>query len=81
MACQLPVITTPAGGVVDIVKNGENGYIVDYNADKIAERMELLLLNNELRQSLARKSREMAAALDIKKCAANYELLYEKYSK
>lgn len=81
MACQLPVITTPAGGVVDIVKNGENGYIVDYNADKIAERMELLLLNNELRQSLARKSREMATALDIKKCAANYELLYEKYSK
>ena len=29
MACGLPIISTKAGGTVDIVKNDENGFLVD----------------------------------------------------
>lgn len=80
MACGLPVITTPAGGVVDIIKDGENGYIINNHPNDIAEKMETLLLNSEIRMRMGEKSRRMAERLDIKKCSEQYEIIYTKYS-
>lgn len=79
MACGLPIISTPAGGVIDIVEEGENGYIVDYKADHIAEAMERLLTDEILYKSMSVESRKKALALDLNICTRNYEKLYEKY--
>lgn len=80
MATGLPVISTPAGGVVDIVKNGVNGYITEANANAISEQMLSLAKNKDFRMSLGAESRKLAEKYDIKNCAQGYEKLYEKYS-
>lgn len=80
MACGLPVITTPAGGVVDIVKDGVNGFVVESNSNELANRMLSLSNNQSLRKICGEKSRQIAHEHSMEKCAKEYEALYEKYS-
>ncbi len=79
MACGLPVITTPAGGVVDIVKDGENGFVVKADATLFSQKMIELVNNSDLRNAMSTKSRDYAEKYNIKNCALEYEKLYEKY--
>ena len=58
MAMGLPVITTPVGGIVDIVRDGETGLLIppdDMHA--LANRLRLLLGNEGLRLQLGRNGR------------------------
>lgn len=80
MACGLPVITTPAGGVVDIIKDGKNGFIVKGDTLLFSEKMLELVNNVKLREKMAFKSREYAEKYSIKNCILGYENLYKKYS-
>lgn len=44
MACRCPVVSTPVGGPIDIVREGENGFIVPFDdAEAAAERLERIL--------------------------------------
>lgn len=80
MACGLPVISTPAGGVVDIVRDGTNGMISGWNPQEVANCMMTLYKNKNLRNEMGNASRQIAESLDMRKCAHQYELLYLKYS-
>lgn len=80
MSCSLPVITTPAGGVVDIVIDGINGY-VESDIEKYAKRMIELFDNSDIRNKMSIEARKKALTFDLKKCAEEYENLYDKYSK
>ena len=80
MATGLPVISTPAGGVVDIVKNDVNGYVVEADAHFIAKQMLRLAESKDFRRSLGIESRRLAEKYDIKMCVQGYEKLYEKYT-
>lgn len=80
MACGLPVITTPAGGVVDIVKDGVNGFIIEASSERIAEKMGLIANNSQLRKKMGEWSRVFALEHDIKKCVEGYESIYDKYA-
>jgi L-malate glycosyltransferase len=58
-ACGLPVVTTDAGGIPDIVTDGETGFLVrvgDYNA--LADRALKLLSDPEMARTIARRARE-----------------------
>lgn len=81
MACGLPVITTPAGGVVDIVKDGENGFVVESNEKDFATAMNKLYTNPDMQKRMSTDSREKALLRDQKICTSEYEKLYEKYSR
>lgn len=81
MACKLPIISTPAGGVVDIVKNNCNGYLVGFDKSEIARKIVELAINKQLRKQMGENSRRLALEHDIKVCAANYEKLYLKLCK
>lgn len=81
MSCSLPIITTPAGGVVDIVKDGINGYITEQNHEDYSKKMVALIRNRDMRMSMSQKSREMSLNYGIEKCASGYESLYEKYAR
>jgi glycosyltransferase involved in cell wall biosynthesis len=71
MACGLPVITTVNNGASDIITNQKDGFIVPIRSpDAIAEHLELLYRNDELRQ-------EMSAAALAK---ARTELSWERYA-
>ncbi len=58
MAMGLPVITTPVGGIVDIVKEGETGLLVPPDDLRtLMDRLRLLLCNPDLRLQLGRNGR------------------------
>lgn len=65
MACGLPIITTPAGGVVDIVQEEENGFIVNYDAECISKKMVELASDEALRHEMGNASRSIALKREI----------------
>jgi glycosyltransferase involved in cell wall biosynthesis len=55
MACGTPVCSTPVGGVPDVVKEGETGFLLDDEAspEKTAERVEDAVENTDLAEMSA----------------------------
>ena len=65
MAHGLPVITVPADGTeADLVRNGENGYIVTDgdDIDIIASHMDHILSDKDLRDQMSRCSHDLVAS-------------------
>ena len=59
MACERPVVATPVGGVLDVVKDSENGLIVPANdADSLSNAILKLLEDQPLRNRLGKAARE-----------------------
>ncbi len=59
MACGRPVIATPVGGMLDVVKDRENGILVPVNdSDALASAIHELLSNPELRKHLGNAARQ-----------------------
>jgi glycosyltransferase involved in cell wall biosynthesis len=78
MACGLPIISTKAGGTVDIVTE-ENGILVDVRDEQgLVRAMMKLIEDKTLRLSMAKKSREISLAYSIQICAKQYEELFLK---
>jgi glycosyltransferase involved in cell wall biosynthesis len=67
-ACGLPIVTTDTPGCRDVVTHGVNGLLVPVkNAQAIADALELLIHDPDLRQSMGRAGREIAVNFsDIK---------------
>ncbi|MBF6571131.1 MAG: glycosyltransferase family 4 protein [Candidatus Binataceae bacterium] len=63
MACGLPVITTYNTGAADIVTHGRDGFVVPIRSpEAIAEHLELLYRNRELRDEMSRAALTKAQA-------------------
>jgi D-inositol-3-phosphate glycosyltransferase len=59
MACGVPVVASRVGGLTSTISDGETGYLIPWRCpEPFAERLELLLDNDELRQSFGRAGRE-----------------------
>jgi glycosyltransferase involved in cell wall biosynthesis len=55
-ACDLPVVSTDVGGVRDIVKDGETGFVVPRkDAPALAEKLGLLITDKEIREKMSQK--------------------------
>lgn len=66
MACGLPVITTPVGGLGDAVISGYNGFIYDPRYDKLSDYIDLLAQDKDLREKMGKRNREITCeAFDI----------------
>lgn len=69
MQYSLPVISTLEGGIPDVVKDGETGFLVDKNdRQDLADKLEMLIKNPELRiqmGQLGRKHYEEYFTLEI----------------
>jgi glycosyltransferase involved in cell wall biosynthesis len=82
---QLPVVATAVGGLKDIVIDRETGFLVpSHRPDKIAEKLQVLIDDPEMRRSmgakgLARAQQEYSAEVYVGKIHQLYqELLMEK---
>lgn len=61
MASALPIVASKVGGLPEIVKDGENGFLVEpKNPGQIAEKVLLLFGGEELRKSISRNNKEKA---------------------
>ncbi|MEQ8167273.1 MAG: glycosyltransferase family 4 protein [Candidatus Eremiobacterota bacterium] len=59
MACELPVVTTSAGAIPELVKNEKTGIIVEPgNIDNLTSSMIKLIDSKELREKMGKKGRE-----------------------
>jgi N-acetyl-alpha-D-glucosaminyl L-malate synthase BshA len=60
MACEVPVIASNAGGLPEIIHDGENGYVSDLNAiDEMAANAVRLLRSEDLRRGMGRRGAEL----------------------
>lgn len=83
MICGLPVVTTKVGGIPEIVKDGETGFLVEpQNANSLKENLKKLIENAKLRKSMGEKGRKRAMQnFSAEKMAAQYENIYAKSKK
>jgi glycosyltransferase involved in cell wall biosynthesis len=80
MSCQTPVVATRVGGIPDVVKDDETGYLVDYgNWDGMKEKIVKILNDSKLRDKLGRKGRKhVVENFDTKVIVDKLEKVYEK---
>ncbi|MDD3254183.1 MAG: glycosyltransferase family 4 protein [Lachnospiraceae bacterium] len=77
MAAGLPIISTRAGGVVDVVENGENGILVSCGDENgLANAIGQLCDSPDLCMSYSQKSRELAQKYSLENMAKAYLQLY-----
>jgi D-inositol-3-phosphate glycosyltransferase len=59
MACGTPVVASRVGGLTTTISDGQTGYLIPWRCpEPFAERLELLLDNDELRASFGRAAHE-----------------------
>lgn len=81
MGCGLPVIASDVGGNNEIVHDGVNGYLIQGDdTARIAEKLALLINDNERRKTMGAKSRQMALSYDWKIIMQQYEELYQQHA-
>lgn len=77
MAAGLPIISTRAGGVVDVVEHEQNGLLVNCGDQAgLVDAMERLLTSPELCKRFSDHSTVLAQKYSIESCAAQYKELY-----
>ncbi|MBU3197728.1 glycosyltransferase family 4 protein [Clostridium estertheticum] len=80
MACGLPIITTDkciAG--LELVEDYENGFIVPVEGvEQLAEKINIILSNRDLRAKMSEKSLEKIRAYTIEKMADRHVEIFEK---
>jgi glycosyltransferase involved in cell wall biosynthesis len=60
MAAGLPVISTDRGAIIESVRDGKNGFIVEpKNPHQVAEKIEFLIENPETRRQMGRESKKI----------------------
>jgi len=79
MACGLPVITSRITGVSDLIRNGENGYVIDDPRDlkALADRI-CRLLDPAHRQTLGRAAAETAHLYTWDHHLQEFERLFQR---
>ena len=77
MACKTPVLTSGVGVMLDIIENNENGLFIDWNFRDIAEKIELLLKDENLRQKIAENGYNTIQQFERKKAIKNYADNYQ----
>lgn len=77
MACELPVVTTPIGGMADVIEDGVTGVFVPLRDSRaLAEASLELLADKQRRQEIGVRARERARAFTWDKIADRHESLY-----
>jgi len=77
MACNIPVITSKVGIMLDIIKDQENGLFIDWNVNDIIKNINLLLSNDSLRKKIAENGFKTVQQFERKKAIKNYAQTYK----
>ena len=77
MAMGLPVIASRVGGLPWIIKDGDNGFLVEpRNPHEIAEKITFLLINDDLRTYISRRNIEKAREYSWENIVKKLEKVY-----
>lgn len=79
MACSLPVVCSSIRGNVDVVKDGENGYLFKpSDSDTLSRKMALLMDNEVLRQQMGAKNKEIVKNFSLEAVTEELKAIYSK---
>jgi glycosyltransferase involved in cell wall biosynthesis len=80
MACGIPVIATRIGGIVDVIKDEENGLLVEPgNAEQLADALKKLISDTEYASTLGKNGlKTVRENYDINVIANKYVEIYRK---
>ncbi len=79
MASGLPVVTTKACGMKEVIEDGEDGILVPRrDSHAVAEGVKTLLVDPSLRERMGARAREKARAYTWDRIARQTEALYER---
>ncbi len=79
MASGVPVISSNAGGLPEVNKNGVSGYLSEVgNVDEMAENAVSILSSEETLTIFKKQARETAKTFDTKNIVPLYEAVYEQ---
>lgn len=60
MSCGKPIVATAAGGLPEVVRDGENGFLVKpYDVEALTKALKTLIENEELRKKIGFRGREI----------------------
>lgn len=77
MGCGLPIIASDVGGNNEIVREGDNGYLITGDdIELIAQRLAILINDRQLRERMGQRSRALALAYDWRHIMDKYLSLY-----
>jgi len=79
MSLGKPIIASDVDGISEIVKNGENGYVLENKAEVFAEKIRLVLEDDETYRKFCKKSHEYyESKLTVEKMVAEYMKIYDR---
>jgi glycosyltransferase involved in cell wall biosynthesis len=78
MAAGLPVVAVDASGTRDILKHGQQGYLVENNAEALAAAIKKLLSNPDRMQKFAEAAYKKAQSFNIEQMTENLLGVYEQ---
>jgi colanic acid/amylovoran biosynthesis glycosyltransferase len=83
MAAGKPVIAAPISGIPELVRHGSTGLLVDMtHPDRIAEALQLLITDPDLREQLGRAGQErVRSAFDITVTAQKLIALFDRHER
>ena len=81
MAAKTPVVATRKGGVVSVIEDKVNGFFIrPRNSKEIAQTVNMLLLDDELRQKLAANAyKRVVEHFTWEKIAGEFEGIYKQF--
>lgn len=78
MAAGKPVVASSVGGILDLVKEGQNGFLAEPGDEKgLAIAIRKLLDDKKMRDEMGERGREMATKFSVEKMVEKIDVLYE----
>jgi len=79
MGCGLPIVTTNVPGNQEIVREDENGYLIDVgDTEKLAQDLARLINDETLRKSMGVRSRQFLQAYEWREIIKRYEIILKE---
>ena len=79
-ACETPTVASDSPGLKDSVVHGHTGFLVPHgNIEALADRINELLKNNELRENMGKNSRKFAEGFSWEESAVQIERFLEDW--
>jgi len=72
MACGTPAVSTPVGVMGELLRTGENGALVGFDAESLADGLELVLGDEERRRAMGRAARRDAERFEFHRVIGDY---------
>ncbi len=82
MACDKVIVASNVGGIKNIIKDEQNGFLVDNDAEeKLATKIEILIEDEKLRNKIIENNIILRKKYDIKKVVQKHKACFNKLLK